>query len=335
MGYRQNQLAGRARVACGRASKRKARDMAQHAARRFALPAPNPLPAGLSARYRVQRDIAQLQPDIVQHHPTRLRSTSGRGVQRRVNRFRSTPPRPGSARFPAKARGRSPRSPQSMLWLAILVVLALAVWWGVQSLGWWGQQDAADLLADDQSESAQQLLALTVDNEETRAAVPDYDRDEFGESWADTDYNGCDTRNDVLARDLTATTVDADRCVVLTGILQDPYSGEEIRFQRGQSTSSLVQIDHVVPLADAWQAGAWQWSALERLQFANDFDNLLAVDGSLNQQKGAGAADEWVPPNQDFQCAYAQTQIAVKTKWNLSVTEGEKNELAELLTTCS
>lgn len=302
--------------------------MEQRAANRFALPVPNPPYAGSFARYFVQRNI-------VQRYPARLRPTSGRGVRRGAGGFRPTPPRSGSARFSAQARGRSPGSPKSILWLAVLVVLVLAVWWGAKSLGWLGQQDAVDLLAGDQSEAAQQLLALTVDSEETRAAVPDYDRDEFGESWADTDYNGCDTRNDVLARDLTETTVDADGCIVLTGILQDPYSGEEIQFQRGQSTSSLVQIDHVVPLADAWRAGAWQWSVAERLQFANDFDNLLAVDGSLNQQKGASTADEWVPPNQDFQCTYAQTQIAVKTKWNLSVTESEKNELAELLTTCS
>ena len=125
-----------------------------------------------------------------------------------------------------------------------------------------------------------------------RAPKAGYDRDLFGPAWADTDRNGCDTRNDVLRRDLTSITLKpgTNGCVVLSGPLQDPYTGQTISFVRSQDTSSAVQIDHVVALADAWHKGAQEWSAETREQFANDSANLRAVDGSTNQRKGAGDA---------------------------------------------
>ena len=155
--------------------------------------------------------------------------------------------------------------------------------------------------------------------------------------WADTDHNGCDTRNDILARDLARPTFKSGThdCVVLSGTLAEPYTGATIEFQRGDKTSSLVQIDHVVALADAWRSGAWQWEAQRRQEFANDPENLLAVDGAANEDKSASSADQWLPPNTAFRCDYVKRQIAVKNAYGLSVTRAEQDALAEQLSACS
>src|SRR5690606_24700776 len=115
----------------------------------------------------------------------------------------------------------------------------------------------------------------------------------------DPDRNGCDTRNDVLARDLTGLTFrpGTQDCIVTSGTLQDPYSGTTIDFVRGNDTSTAVQIDHVVALSDAWQKGAQQWDEQTRVRFNNDPLNLLAVDGPLNMQKGDGDTATWLPPH--------------------------------------
>lgn len=119
------------------------------------------------------------------------------------------------------------------------------------------------------------LATLTVKG---RAPKTGYDRSgSFGTAWLDVDQNGCDTRNDILARDLTGT-VKSGNCRVLTGTLPGPYTGKKIHFERGTSTSSLVQIDHVVALSNAWQTGAQQLSQAQRVSLANDPLNLLAVD---------------------------------------------------------
>lgn len=166
----------------------------------------------------------------------------------------------------------------------------------------------------------------------------DYDREgQFGRAWLDVDDNGCDTRNDILNRDLTGvdTRPGTRDCLVEKGTLEDPFSGETIRFTRGQSTSSLVQIDHLVPLADAWQKGAQQWDEQTRRNFANDPDNLLAVKGSLNSQKGASDAATWLPPNRAFRCDYAKMIITVKDRYDVWVTQAESEALSTQLNTCA
>ena len=187
--------------------------------------------------------------------------------------------------------------------------------------------------------SSQSLLAIDLLNElavKGRAPKTGYSRAAFGQAWADVDRNGCDTRNDILKRDLTNLAFKAKtrKCVVLSGILNDPYSGERIEFIRGVKTSELVQIDHIVALSNAWQTGAFQRSLSERTQFANDPLNLLAVKGALNSQKGDGDAATWLPPLKSFRCEYVARQIAVKKRYGLWVTPPEKEAMVRILKSC-
>jgi hypothetical protein len=169
-----------------------------------------------------------------------------------------------------------------------------------------------------------------------RAPKTGYSRAQFGAAWADVDHNGCDTRNDILKRDLTGFVFRAGThdCVVLTGILRDPYSGNEIKFTRGIRTSQAVQIDHVVSLSNAWQTGAFKLTLEERTDFANDPLNLLAVEGKLNSQKGDGDAATWLPPLKSYRCQYVARQVAVKAKYGLWVTSAEEVVIAQILSSC-
>lgn len=168
-----------------------------------------------------------------------------------------------------------------------------------------------------------------------RAPKTGYDRELFGQAWADVDRNGCDTRNDILKRDLTSIGyVNSVPCKVRSGILADPYTGTSISFLRGSTTSILVQIDHVVALSDAWQKGAQQLTLQQRTSFANDPLNLQATDGPTNQQKGDGDAATWLPPNKGFRCEYVARQISVKATYSLWVTQAEHDAMARILGNC-
>lgn len=177
-------------------------------------------------------------------------------------------------------------------------------------------------------DAAEALETLAVKG---RAPKTHYSRDQFGDGWREK--NGCDTRDIILNRDLENPAVNAD-CEVTSGTLHDPYTGKTINFQRGASTSSDVQIDHVVALSDAWQKGAQQLSAEKREQLANDPLELLAVDGPANQQKSDGDAATWLPANKAFRCQYVARQIAVKKKYALWVTPAEKDAMLRVLSAC-
>lgn len=165
-----------------------------------------------------------------------------------------------------------------------------------------------------------------------RAPKTGYTRDQFGHGWA-THSDGCDTRNKILKRDLINTT-ENDKCQILTGTLNDPYTGEEIEFSRSIN-SSAIQIDHVVALSDAWQKGAQQLLPDQRKDLANDPLNLLAVDGPANQQKGDSDAASWLPSNRLFRCQYIDRQIRVKQKYNLWITEAEKTAMLKIINSCA
>jgi hypothetical protein len=169
-----------------------------------------------------------------------------------------------------------------------------------------------------------------------RAPKTGYTRAQFGPAWADVDRNGCDTRNDILKRDLTSITYRAKtrNCVVESGTLVDRYSGETINFVKGNISSMEVQIDHVVALSNAWQTGAFKLTADQRRALSNDPLNLFAVKGRLNSQKGDGDAATWLPPLKSFRCSYVAQQIAVKAKYSLWVTAPEKAAMVSILAKC-
>jgi hypothetical protein len=168
-----------------------------------------------------------------------------------------------------------------------------------------------------------------------RAPMTGYDRGEFGAAWTDTNRNGCDTRNDVLRRDLTGREIKpgTGSCVALAGWLApDPYTGDRIHFVYGGA--SEVDIDHVVALGDAWQTGAFRWVPLKRLALANDPMNLLAVSASANRSKGDGDAATWLPSNKSYRCKYVARQVAVKAKYGLWITAAEHNATVRILDGC-
>ncbi|MGO2658468.1 HNH endonuclease family protein [Mycetocola reblochoni] len=167
-----------------------------------------------------------------------------------------------------------------------------------------------------------------------RAPTTGYDRvARFGEAWTDVDANGCDTRNDILLRDLDEVRVD-DRCRVLSGVLHSPYSGKDVAFRRGVDTSAEVQIDHVVALQNAWVTGAQQLDDDTRTLLANDPLNLIAADGASNQQKSASDAASWLPADRGFRCAYVARQIGVKAAHGLWVTPAEGEAMRRVLSAC-
>ncbi len=168
-----------------------------------------------------------------------------------------------------------------------------------------------------------------------RAPKTGYERSLFGSGWKDPDRNGCDARNDMLRRDLDAITVKPGTygCVVTSGVLSDPFTGQRIDFVRGQGTSTEVQIDHVVALSDAWQKGAQRMTEDQRVDFANDPLNLLAVDGPSNASKGDSDAASWLPPNKSFRCSYVARQTAVKAKHGLWMTKAEHAGIKRIITT--
>lgn len=164
-----------------------------------------------------------------------------------------------------------------------------------------------------------------------RAPNTNYKRTQFSEGWATV--NGCDMRNQILQRDLTNIVLSGN-CKVMSGTLNDPYTGKIIQFMRGADTSSEVQIDHVVALSNAWQTGAQNLDRATRLQLANDPLELLAVDGPANQQKSDGDSATWLPSNKPFRCQYVARQIAVKLKYKLWVTPAESQAMSRVLSSC-
>lgn len=179
--------------------------------------------------------------------------------------------------------------------------------------------------------------ALPVIDTET----PEYSRKSFGPRWADTDNNGCRQRDDILARDLHDVVLDDNACTVLSGTLNpDPYTGQQVEFWHdriappGSPGSEGVQIDHIVSLSAAHHGGAWQWTPEQRLTFANDHRNLLAVDGPTNQSKQDRGPSQWLPQNPDYVCTYVASYTEIVITWDLAVTVEDRDALVTTLTAC-
>ncbi len=167
-----------------------------------------------------------------------------------------------------------------------------------------------------------------------------YRRDAFGSPWRDIDGNGCNQRDDVLQRDALPGSITVGRqgaCEhdVLAGTFVDPYSGRMhvLDDLKDLSQAQAVQIDHVVPLAEAWVSGASGWSQERRLRYANTLNVLLAVDGPTNASKGARDPAAW-RPRKTYQCAYAVHWITIKYHWQLTVDRSEARALTQMLGYC-
>lgn len=231
-------------------------------------------------------------------------------------------------------------SRKQILWLAVAATLAVIVAFQVTSMA----QHPSRFIA----QADIPTLAPGVDALAGVAEIPvrirsyDYRRDAFGESWTDENtapggHNGCDTRNDILDRDLIDKTyVAISRCptAVATGTLRDPYTSKTIPFLRGAQTGDDVQIEHIVPLAYAWDQGARNWTDEMRVRFANDPANLVAVDGPTNQDKGDAEPARWMPPNAAFHCQYAMQFIAVLRGYGLPVDAPSVPALRQATATC-
>ncbi|SOE05856.1 Protein of unknown function [Rathayibacter rathayi NCPPB 2980 = VKM Ac-1601] len=159
-------------------------------------------------------------------------------------------------------------------------------------------------------------------------------RDHFGQRWADVDHNGCDTRNDILGRDLRSPQFQPGTrdCKVIAGVLEDPYTGQSIPVD-AETISKSVQIDHVVPLHWAWLHGADKLTDDQRRQLANDPDNLAAVASSANAAKSDSGPAEWLPRPED-QCSYVATFTAVLQKYSLTIDPADRSAIVDLSNRC-
>jgi len=230
-------------------------------------------------------------------------------------------------------------TPRHLLWLAVAAVLAVVVAVDVSSSP---SPDRFVAQADIPTVAPGVDVLAGIAETPARVHGHDYRRAAFGESWTDDTtapggHNGCDTRNDILDRDLAEKTyVAITRCptAVATGTLLDPYTSVVIPFTRGNQVGAAVQIDHIVPLAYAWDQGARSWPDEMRARFANDPANLLAVQGQANQDKGDSEPARWMPPNAAFHCQYAMQFIAVLRGYGLPVDAPSVPVLEQAAATC-
>ncbi|KAK7512927.1 uncharacterized protein IWZ02DRAFT_457967 [Phyllosticta citriasiana] len=174
------------------------------------------------------------------------------------------------------------------------------------------------------STAKSELSGLTV---AARGSSSGYSRDEFNH-WI-TISGSCNARETVLKRDGTNVET-SSACAATSGTWVSPYDGAT------WTAASDVDIDHMVPLSNAWQSGASSWTAAQREEFANDLDNpqLWAVTDNVNQSKGDSSPDEWKPPLESFYCTYASAWIKVKSVYSLTITSAEKTALEDMLNTC-
>jgi uncharacterized protein DUF1524 len=224
-------------------------------------------------------------------------------------------------------------------WSAVLSVIALLVLVAAV-VGWLYWRSPAERPAPQTSpdfdDARAQLAALPVKGWDRQT---DFSRYRFGEPWSDDvnvelGHNGCNTRDDILRRDLTQLVVRPGTCYAQSGVLIDPYTGESIPFVRGPESSEAVQIDHVVSLSDAWYKGARDWDEQRRRDFANDPRNLLAVGAKANFDKAFRDANAWLPPNPAFRWEFVARQVVVKTAYLLWVSANEKRAIAAVLDHC-
>ncbi|WP_245548378.1 HNH endonuclease family protein [Gordonia araii] len=172
-----------------------------------------------------------------------------------------------------------------------------------------------------------------------RVSMQGYSRAAYGPLWDDNvnvefGHNGCNTRDDILRRDLTNIVMRPGNCFVSSGTLFDQYTARTMRFLRGPTTSGEVEIDHLVSLANAWTTGARFLDDDTRRNLANDPRNLQAVSRAVNQDKGPMDAAVFLPPNRAYRCVYVNRQIDVKLAYRLWITQKEASAMRSVLMTC-
>ena len=160
--------------------------------------------------------------------------------------------------------------------------------------------------------------------------VGGYDRDLFAD-WYDADRDGCNTRKEVLIAESLDPVQIGSGCSISGGRWFSIYDNVET------TDSSKFDIDHMVPLSEAWDSGAWNWNADQRKHFANDLDQpffLIAVTASSNRSKSDRDPAQWMPPNAGYHCTYVRIWIEIKRAWDLSVDQAEHDYLARKLASC-
>jgi hypothetical protein len=183
-------------------------------------------------------------------------------------------------------------------------------------------------------QARQELGQLVVARNQDSGA---YERSAFGPGWGGYGYypklpGGCEARDEVLRRDLSDVKAgDRNACIIFSGVLHDPYTGKELPYSRYKASD--IQIDHVVAFGAARRSGAAKWPAERRVEFANDINNMLAVDKQANNDKSSKTPDQWRPP-EDYWCQYAERWVGIKTLYGLTVTAGEKAALEQMLAAC-
>jgi hypothetical protein len=169
------------------------------------------------------------------------------------------------------------------------------------------------------------LAAIPVTNEHPQG----YSRSLF-KHWVDADGDGCDTREEVLiAESTTVAQVDRYGCKVLEGDWYSPYEGDTY------TSPSSLDIDHMVPLKEAWDSGAWNWTSAQRQSFANDLSDprpLIAVLNSQNRSKSDKDPSNWIPPRGEYLCTYLSNWVAIKAHWKLSMDQSEFGRIKNLAT---
>lgn len=157
-----------------------------------------------------------------------------------------------------------------------------------------------------------------------------YERKLF-KHWSDVDKDGCDTRREVLIEESLNSVTVGIGCLLEGGRWHSVFDGVET------SDPSTFDVDHMVPLKEAWDSGAWAWDSDLRQEFANDMsipESLVAVSASSNRSKGAKDPAEWMPPLEDFHCSYVAAWIAVKQRWALSMDQAEYDAISDVRRRC-
>ncbi|MFF5303481.1 HNH endonuclease family protein [Streptomyces sp. NPDC013161] len=157
-----------------------------------------------------------------------------------------------------------------------------------------------------------------------------YERTKF-KHWTDADRDGCNTRMEVLKAEAVTVPVQGSNCILTGGSWYSPYDDRHL------DSASKLDVDHLVPLAEAWDSGASQWTAKERELYANDLDDardLIAVSAASNRSKADKDPSEWLPPYAGHQCQYDTNWAADKTRWGLSIDATERDALTQQLTDC-